>query len=277
VPGCRKLKGVGEMIAVRRVRDLGISCWMNDGGFIEGRRSIVLIHGSGRNHTIWRNQYECLQARFNIAALSLPGHSPSEGKGEKTVSSYSDWVIDAILAFGLTKPVLVGHSLGAAIALDCSLRYANLLSAIISVGGGAKMPVNPAILEGAIRDPSAAAALGVKFGLARGNRDRVGPLLISVLYRASPEVVHGDFLACDRFDMAQSLPSIGLPVLLICGTEDRLTPPANTESLGKAIPGSKIALIQGAGHFAMLEKVEEFNRVLLGFLEGIHGGDTGGG
>jgi pimeloyl-ACP methyl ester carboxylesterase len=258
------------MMAVRRVRGVEIACWMTDGGFVEGRHCLVFIHGAGRNHAIWQYQYEKLQHHFNTVALSLPGHRPSEGTGEESVGSYSRWVIDAILALGMRKPILIGHSLGAAVSLDCASRYADGLSAIVLAGGGARMPVNPMILEGVRRDPDATLALSIKFGVARANRGRIGPLLTSVLYRSSPDVLYGDFLACDRFDATDALPSIVLPTLLICGFEDRLTPPAYTEFLGKAIRGSEIALIEGAGHYAMLEKVDEFNHALLGFLGGIH-------
>ena len=242
---------------------------MNDGGFIEGRRSLAFIHGAGRNHAIWECQYGHLQHRFNIAALSLPGHHPSGGTGEESVGSYSRWVKESILALGLAKPVLIGHSLGAAICLDCACRYPDAFTGIVLAGGGARMPVNPVILEGVRHDPDATLALSIKFGVARENRERVGSLLTSVLYRASPDVLYGDYLACARFDAAKELISVMLPALLICGLEDRLTPPAYTELLGGEIRGSKTVLIEGAGHYAMLENVEEFNRALLGFLEGI--------
>lgn len=133
------------------------------------------------------------------------------------------------------------------------------------------MPVNPVTLGSVRHDPDATLALSIKFGVAKENRERVGPLLTSRLYRASPDVLYGDFLACDRFDATKGLASVMLPALLICGLEDRLTPPAYTEFLGREIRGSKIALIEGAGHYAMLEHVEEFNQALSGFLEGIRG------
>jgi 3-oxoadipate enol-lactonase len=60
---------------------------------------------------------------------------------------------------------------------------------------------------------------------------------------------------------------IRVPTLVICGDEDKMTPPELSRYLKDNIPGAQWALIRNAGHFVMLENVEEFNRTLMTFVE----------
>jgi pimeloyl-ACP methyl ester carboxylesterase len=99
-----------------------IASWVNDGGFVEERKYLVFIHGSGGEHTLWENQYRVLQSDFNIAAVNLPGHGLSGGKGERDVMVYVEWVKKMITGLGIKRPpVLIGHSLGAAISLTFAI------------------------------------------------------------------------------------------------------------------------------------------------------------
>ena len=80
------------------------------------------------------------------------------------------------------------------------------------------------------------------------------------------EVAHADFAACDAFDVRSRLSEIRAPTLIVCGAEDKMTPPKYSEYLTQNIAGAEFHLIENAGHMVMLERPEEFNRVLLDFL-----------
>jgi len=246
-----------------------IACWVNDGGFAAGRRGIVFVHGSGGDHTLWEHQYKALQGEFNVAAVNLPGHGLSGGAGERDVMRYVRWVKLTIGALGLRGPVLVGHSLGAAISLNFAIHEGWLLSAIVPVGGGVKMPVNPAILEKIYTDLPGVVAMVVKFAVSRANRDAVGPWLQAGLGKGNPDVLHGDLYACDRMDIASEVSKIGIPVLAVCGDDDKMTPPELSRFIAGAVPGAKLALIEGAGHYVMRERPEEFNAVLSAFVRSL--------
>jgi len=243
-----------------------IACWVNDGGFVEGRKGIVFVHGSGGAHTLWEGQYKALQGEFNVASIDLPGHGLSGGKGEREVMRYVEWVKKTIGALGLRGPALVGHSLGAAISLNFAIREGYLLSAIVPVGGGVTMPVNPMILEKIHTDLPSVIAMVVKFAIAKANRDVVGPYLQEGLVKGDPDAFYGDLYACDRMDIAAQVGSIAIPALVICGDEDKMTPPDLSRSIADAVPGAKLALIEGAGHYVMREKPGEFNQVLADFV-----------
>ena len=165
------------MIHLQQIGGRRIACWVNNGGVLPDRRTLVFIHGSGGDHTNWIEQYTPLKTTFNIAALDLPGHGRSEGPGEREVSAYVEWVKQILDGLGIVKPVMIGHSLGAAICLTFAIRYGDAAAAVVPVGGGLKMPVNPLILEGLRKDPGAIIALAGKLSVAKPNRERLSGLL----------------------------------------------------------------------------------------------------
>lgn len=243
-----------------------IACWVNDGGFAEGRKGIVFVPGSGGNHTLWENQYKALQGEFNVASVNLPGHGLSGGAGERDVMRYVEWVKKTIGALGLRGPVLAGHSLGAAISMNFAIHEGWLLSAIVPVGAGVKMPVNPMILEKIHTDLPSVISMVVKFAISKPNRDAVGPYLKEGLEKGNPDVFHGDLYACDRMDITNDVGKIVIPTLVVCGDDDKMTPPDMSRLIADKIPGAKLALIEGAGHYVMREKPAEFNQVLADFV-----------
>lgn len=257
------------MIAVQDINGLKIACWLNRQAWQKANKTLVFIHGSGGDHTVWIHQYSQLKKYFNIAALDLPGHGRSEGAGEQDVAIYLEWVRQILEALAIEKPVLIGHSLGAAISLRYALAYGDRLAGIVPVGGGATMPVNQAILDGLKTDPASVIAMAAKIAVAKSSRDRLSDILMKSMSGVNPDVFYGDFLSCHKLDVTASVSRIRLPALVICGDEDKMTPPAMSRYLAENIPGAQLALIKDAGHFTMLEKVEEFNRILRTFVESL--------
>jgi pimeloyl-ACP methyl ester carboxylesterase len=80
------------------------------------------------------------------------------------------------------------------------------------------------------------------------------------------EVIHADFYACDHFNFMGQLDRITVPTLILCGTDDALTPPKYSEYLSAEIRGSELVLIPDAGHLLMLEKPLETNRAIESFV-----------
>lgn len=257
------------MIHLQSICGRKMACWVNSGCFPPDRKTLVFIHSSGYDHTNWLRQYTSLADSFNIAAVDLPGHGGSEGPGEEEVDAYAVWVKKILDGLGIVRPIMIGHSLGAAICLCFAIRYGDAAAAVIPVGGGARMPVNPLILEGLKEDPAAVMALAVKFSVAKDNRERLSDLLTEGFSRLKPEILYGDLTACDRLDIAERLDEIRIPVLILCGEQDKMTPPALSEFLRDHIAGARLSLIKGAGHFAMLENPEAFNAALMDFVNSL--------
>jgi pimeloyl-ACP methyl ester carboxylesterase len=258
-----------HMIHIQDVSGLKMACWVSQPQWRAEKKTLVFIHGSGGDHTIWLHQCTRLKNAFNIAALDLPGHGLSEGRGEQDVAVYVEWVRKILEALTIEKPVLIGHSLGAAISLNYALTYGDRLAGIVPVGGGAAMPVNPVILDSLKIDPATVIAIAAKIAVAKSNRDRLSEILMKSMSGVNPDILYGDFLACDKHDVTATVSRIRVPALMICGDEDKMTPPELSRYLKDHIPGAQWALIKNAGHFVMLENVEEFNQALSTFVESL--------
>ena len=253
------------MLKYFKVKENNVACWVNPRDFGTHKQSLVFIHGSGGNSSVWSHQYSKLHKVFNIAAINLPGHGRSGGHGEKDILKYVLNLKDILGVLKLERPILIGHSLGAAIALDFAAKYPQEISGVVATGGGLTLPVNPDILDGFRKQPEFVLDMICKFSLAKENRPKFFDALRASLGQANVDVVSGDMLACSKFDLTGELPKIIAPILVICGTEDKMTPPASSERIVAGIAGAQLVLIEGAGHMVMMEKPSAFNDTLRDF------------
>ncbi len=229
-------------------------------------RTVVFIHGSGGDREDWRGQLDGLPAGVNVVALELPGHGKSEPPGESTVPAYADWAVSFIEALGLKKVVLVGCSLGSAITQLIALSGNPWLEAIGLVGSGARLRVHPDFLEGLRKTPAVALDLMTDFALGRNPDEAIKAVVREKFHACSAELVHGDLYGCDQFDVMKTIGEIRLPTWILVGEDDRLTPVKYSRFLHENIAGSRLNIVPNAGHLAMIEKPEEFNRLLMRFL-----------
>lgn len=253
------------MLTNFKVKENNVACWINPDNFGTHKQSLVFIHGSGGNSSAWAFQYASLHKNYNIAAIDLPGHGKSGGHGEQDIFEYVLRLKEILDVLKVEHPILIGHSLGAAIALGFAVKYPQDLSGVAAVGGGLTMPVTPDILDGFRQHPEVVLDLMCKFSLAKANRPALQDALRKSLGEASVDVVAGDMLACSKFDLTGEIQTIKVPVLAICGTEDKMMPPASSEQISAGIIGAKLVLIEGAGHMVMLEKPAEFNEAIHNF------------
>jgi pimeloyl-ACP methyl ester carboxylesterase len=253
------------MLKYFNIESSKIACWVNSSNFGAHEQSLIFIHGSGGDHSAWSHQYARLHKYYNILAIDLPGHGRSKGSGESDVGNYCLWVKKLLDSLPLKNIILVGHSLGAAITLQFALNYPQKIEGIVAVGGGMKMPVNPSLLEFLKTNPVESIELICKFSVAKANREKFMAPLMKNLAQARIDVLQGDLLACDKLDLTEELRKISLKVLVICGAEDKMTPPEFSRQITEGISGAKLCLIEGAGHMVMMERPEEFNEALNNF------------
>jgi pimeloyl-ACP methyl ester carboxylesterase len=250
------------MLKYFNIESTKIACWINSSDFGAHKQSLVFIHGSGSDHSLWSLQYAKLHKQFNIVAIDLPGHGRSKGSGESDVEKYCLWVRKLLDILDLKSPVLVGHSLGAAITLAFARNYPQEISGIVAVGGGLKMPVNPSLMEFLKTNPTEAIDLMCKFSLAKENRPQFFDQLKKSLSQANMDVLYDDLSACNKLNLTEEIGKIAVPALVICGTEDKMTPPDFSRQIAGGINGAKLCLIEGAGHMVMMERPKEFNEAL---------------
>ena len=253
------------MLKYFNVESSKIACWVNNSDFGAHEQSLIFIHGSGGDHSLWSLQYAKLHKQFNIVAIDLPGHGRSKGSGESDVGNYCLWVRKLLDALRLKNSILVGHSLGAAITLQFALDYPQEIKGIVPVSGGLKMPVNPSLLEFLKTNPAEAIDLMCKFSLAKENRPQFFAPLKKSLSQANVDVLYDDLSACNKLNLTHEIGKIAAPALVICGAEDKMTPPDFSRQIAGGIGGAKLCLIEGAGHMVMMERPKEFNEALNNF------------
>jgi pimeloyl-ACP methyl ester carboxylesterase len=228
---------------------------------------ILFIHGSGWNTHMWYSQRDYLKSSMEVVLVDLPGHGESSGDGYDSVKECTDAVHEMIREHDLGRCYIAGHSLGGAIALSLSLAYPDILKGIILIGTGARLRVLPQILEGVIKDKENTVRNISELAFSKKTTSVLKDQAIYETMKCKGEVVYNDFCACNRFDVMDTVNSICVPVLIICGTDDALTSPKYSLYLHEAINGSRLALIDDAGHMVMMEKPMEVNRAIEEFVK----------
>lgn len=251
-----------------RVGEKRISYWAGGKMASEKRASIVFIHGAGGSQLSWGFQKAFFEKDFNPVLIDLPGHGESGGEGEEDIGRYANHIHSFLACLGLEKPILVGHSMGGAIVQTFAITYPELIRGMVLVGTGARLKVLPAILDGIKNDFEETVRTIVRFAFSRKASPELIEGGIEHLMRCRPEVLHGDFTACNRFDLLKQVKEIRLPALILCGEEDGLTPPVYAEFLHQQIESSKLEILPDAGHMVMMESPEAFNRKIREFILG---------
>jgi pimeloyl-ACP methyl ester carboxylesterase len=238
------------------------------GASAKGRPPLLLIHGAAGSRLFWPPAIRRLEG-VEVYALDLPGHGASGGEARPTIEGYASAVETWMEEAGLDRVVCAGHSMGSAIALALALASPSSLAGLILVGSAAMLRVNPVLLE--LSDSLAtyrkAAELIVEWSFGSQAPPRLLELAGRRMGDIPARVLHADLEACSQFDIASQIPKIGLPVLLICGSEDRMTPPKLSQALNGALPRSELRLVEGAGHMVMLEQPEAVAAAIKQFFE----------
>ncbi len=231
---------------------------------------LILVHGSGGDHSHWPESLLSMPG-IRVHGVDLPGHGISGGHARDSVDAYADVVAGLVEALkSPPKTVVAGHSLGGAIALTLALRQPDWLAGIILVGTGARLRVAPAILDGLIGDdPGAAVDTLTDMAFGPDAPEETVERIRSGWHRIDPLVTHADLSACDRFDVMNRLGEIRVPALVIAGTDDRLTPLKYGQYLHDHIPGSRMAVIDEAGHNMALERPSKIASEVAAFFRAL--------
>ncbi len=242
---------------------------------------LIFIHGSGSTRVVWKHQTDFFR---DADAVNLPGHL-SEGDPCESVEDYASWLHEYVTMKSYDRPVLVGHSLGGAIALQYALDYPEQLRGLILIGTGAKLRVAPHVLqaiEKGIEDPhtwlsefvesqlraiydGVFDAVEREVGMDRGLREHI----LADVAAVGAKVQLNDFLCCDRFNVMNRLAEVKVPTLVLSGSLDLLTPPKYGQYLADNIEGAQFVVIEGGTHHFFAEKPEQTNRAISYFLRSL--------
>jgi pimeloyl-ACP methyl ester carboxylesterase len=232
---------------------------------------LLFIHAAGSNGHTWHLQLAAFAERHSPLAFDFPGHGRSGGtESLKRVDAYRDFVAALMDALRLRPCVLVGRSMGGAVAMAFALTHAERVRALVLVATAAKLDLPQEMLDtwknvmlGRVQQPFTNQAFSPKTDFTVMREAWMEQV------KTDPRVRYFDQLACNQFDMTARLGAIKTPTLIIAGRDDTITPLHRAEVLHRGIAGSRLVVIDDAGHTVPNEKPAEFNRALADFLEGL--------
>lgn len=235
--------------------------------------ALVFCHGFTTTGEFWRTQLAAFSGTHRVVVINLPGHGPSASPAnrEYTIDAFRDDLARVFQHLSLSKAVLVGLSMGGTIAQRFALKHPEKLAGLVLVGATPHGLGPDVQVENVL---SAISELGVaeasKRVIERSFGPDTPPSLVEFAKREviqTPEHVARQAIASlNESDTRDELALISVPTLVVCGKEDRITPPAQSEELARGIRNAKLVLLDKAGHFPMLEVPEQFNEKLREFL-----------
>jgi pimeloyl-ACP methyl ester carboxylesterase len=229
--------------------------------------TVVMLHGAGFDHTSWALHSRWFAHHgYGVLAPDLPGHGRSSGSPLATIAEMADWTVALLDTAGAAKARLVGHSMGSLIALETAARHPEKVSALSLIGTAATMAVGPDLLKAAEANDHAAIDMVTIWGL--GSQAELGGSLAPglwmhsgaerVLEQCRPGVLFNDLSACNAYQNALTAAAkVTVPVTLILGERDMMTPARAGKALAAALANSRTVVLPGAGHMMMAERPDQ--------------------
>ena len=252
-------------------------------GPADAERTLVFLHGLGGAQSTWANVLGEFADAYRIAALDLPGHGASDKLAPETtdysIAGLANAVAQVLEQLDLAPAVLVGHSLGGAIALHLALERPKLAGGLVLVNSaGLGQEISTELLDRIEAEPSreeAKALLELYYEDKRLIRDRgvdemyasrtvPGADLALVSVEASAFSREGQ-----RLVMTDRLGELEAPVLLVWGERDRVIPAHHAATAAEMLPTAWLEIMEGIGHVPQVEAAPEFAAVVNTWLKSL--------
>ena len=238
---------------------------------------LLFIHGWPYDRTLWAAQLSGLPTRARCLAPDLRGFGDSSVVSPYSIDQYADDLAALLGMLGIERAVVCGLSMGGYVALAMLRRHRALLRGLILTSTRATADTDEvrdgrARLIGLIETQGIEALAGrqVRAMVAEttfATRPDVVEALRQLMAGAPSEGVIGGLRAmAERPDSSPLLAGIDFPTLVVSGAEDAITPPEELRTLARAIPGSRLEVIESGGHVCPYERPAAFNHVVAEFL-----------
>lgn len=225
--------------------------------------TLVFLHGAGLTPRVFTQQ---LKAFPNSVAPPLPGHGVPGNPS--SIDAFADAIAQTLRARGVTDAVLVGSSMGGAIALELALRRDPSAGAVVLLGSSGKLRVAHAIFDAIDNDFRAAAQMLAGYFFAHPTDERLSEVVTQMLSVGQAQT-RRDFEACDSFDVLGRLEEIKVPLLALSGENDVMVPPKFALALADRVPAAQARILPDAGHLLFIERPEDTNEALRTFVSSI--------
>jgi pimeloyl-ACP methyl ester carboxylesterase len=237
---------------------------------------LVLVHGFPLDRRMWPMREELARGR-TVLAPNLPGFGGTSAPPRPGfIGAYAAFLLAETDRAGIGRAVFCGLSMGGYVVFELLRRAPERVAGLVLCDTRAE--ADPPEARGAREAAIALVEAGRRAEFLGGFTPRLfapaareDPILCGLL-NAMGESVSDEGLCValealrDRPDSRPLLPEIRVPALVLVGEEDAVTPPALAESMNRAIPGSRLEVIPGAGHLVPLERPDVFKGALDRFL-----------
>lgn len=234
---------------------------------------IVCIHAACQDTLMYRHVLDGLSDSFRVISIDAPGHGKSDEPANGPLNNASDFCAfyeHFMEALGLEKPIIVGCSVGGNFVLELGASRPDFYRGIVSCEGADYTPtVSPFFLEILeINGPQILECWSQSLTGYRTPPDRAREVIWQIT-RCRPEYAVGDLTAYAGFDKRDVVGAIDCPVVLLRGDADWLVSQEMVEATSSRIPGSRVEVLMGTGHYPMIENPVEFNESIRAFADSI--------
>ncbi len=242
--------------------------------------TVVFLHGIGGNRRNWTRQTAALADTYCTVAWDARGYGDSDDNlGGRAFSDFGDDLVRLLDNLQIDRAHLVGLSMGARILMDFFPRYRDRVATLTLCDCfyGFRNALSPdkqeefiALRERPLREGKTFADLAPALidSLVSPDCDpAIREELRESICALRPEPYLKTIRASVTFDASHDLVDIDVPVQLIFGSEDTLTPPSIGEEMATILPDARLAVLEGAGHLSNLERPTEFTSTLRAFLD----------
>ena len=230
--------------------------------------SVVCLHGAGGNSGLFSDVLNGLAAAHSPLSFDQPAHGRSTGLDSlgsiERMSAFSRALLGKL---GVERPVLLGHSLGGAVALQCALDAAPAVRALVLVGAVVRNPVPDDFLEFARRlSEGKERRRFAREGYAAGTSPDIMRRGFMEDMKTDPRATYGDLLAARDCDFSDALGGLEMPTLVIVGEEEAAPIVAQADLVVERVRDARKVTIPKAGHMVPIEQAEALCEAVNGFL-----------
>jgi pimeloyl-ACP methyl ester carboxylesterase len=239
-----------------------------DGGAGASSLPTILLHGLGGSHLSWPAVIRRLPG-LRMIALDLPGH----GASETPACTQMDCQIAALRQFldalSFSQVNLVGHSMGAMIALAYASRYPQQIHKLSLLSIGLQLPYTARILQYFSQEVTKEKGIGLLMerGFQADFPKVLRRKLLEPLHNTRTSLLHADAQVSRDLPRSDQLRDAAFPIQLISGKDDQLVPPDGVQQLAMRLRKSKLHEINNCGHFVIFEQEGTVRELLLAFLQ----------
>ncbi len=239
---------------------------------------IIFIHGFPFNRCMWDKQAEALSEHYRVITYDVRGHGKTDaGYNDFSMDVFSADLIALMDALEIETAVLCGLSMGGYIALNAMEKYPHSFDALVLCDTQCiddtlevkekRMKAIESIRKNGVEQYADESIKNLFAPASDATKQNEIAAIREMIVNTSRDSLRKTMIAlAERKTTCRKLQEISIPVLIMVGSEDKITPLTESQKMHKNIPGSVLCVIENAGHVSNMENPDMFNEQLMKFM-----------